>query len=275
MWRKLKQLPSLLKLSMTDFKDIQRQWGRWLRDDNSPAPEGIEARRLAVYKRLVRNNIENFLERGFPVLVKVLGESGWQQLVHQYLSYHSATSPLFSNIGAEFVEFLTSSTADLTDYPAFCAELAWYERMEVEALYADVAYADYDLELTAEEAVAKDAPLALNTSLKWASFDFPVHKISTDFQPTQPTPQATFIAVYRELVWPQSTLASEPVKFLQLTPVTLLLLEQLESHGSMPLSLVKQHMAELIPQFTAAQVAAGLDEVIPQLIARRVLLPMR
>jgi uncharacterized protein len=260
---------------MTDFKEIQRQWGRWLRDSTAAAPEGIEARRLAVYRRLVRNNIENFLERGFPVLVQVLGEDGWRKLVARYLSTHAAKSPLFSNIGAEFVEFLASSVAELNDFPPFCYELASYERMEVDALYADVDYTAFELELTVEEALAKAMPFALNSSIHWGSFNFPVHQISPDFQPSTVLPQPIFIAVYRELAWPRSKLPNEAVKFLQLTPVTLLLLEQIQQHESLTLAAVKQHMIALLPQFSAEQLSTGLDEIVPQLMLRRVLLPLR
>ena len=45
------------------FKDIQNVFTQHMRDpDNNPAPEGIEDRRIGVYRELVYNNIQNFIE---------------------------------------------------------------------------------------------------------------------------------------------------------------------------------------------------------------------
>ena len=56
-------------MSSTSLRDSQLEMARFLRDpDHQPAPQGVEPRRLAIYQRLVYNNIESFISGGFPVL---------------------------------------------------------------------------------------------------------------------------------------------------------------------------------------------------------------
>ena len=58
---------------------------RHLRDPHaSPAPAGIEERRLAVYRDLLFNNIEGLLAGNFPVVSELLGEQRWTALVRDF-----------------------------------------------------------------------------------------------------------------------------------------------------------------------------------------------
>ena len=47
-----------------NFKDVQYAFTRHMRDpESNPAPEGIEDRRIGVYRELVYNNIEGFIAK--------------------------------------------------------------------------------------------------------------------------------------------------------------------------------------------------------------------
>ncbi len=53
---------------MDPFQQQQQALTAYLRDPEScPAPQGVEPRRLAVYRDLFYKNIEGFISGGFPV----------------------------------------------------------------------------------------------------------------------------------------------------------------------------------------------------------------
>ena len=57
------------------FKDVQYQFTGYIRDpENNDKPEGIEQRRLNVYRDLFYNNIEGFISSCFPVLKSLMSE---------------------------------------------------------------------------------------------------------------------------------------------------------------------------------------------------------
>ena len=54
------------------FQDKQYAFAAHIRDpEHRPAPEGIEDRRMAIYRELFFNNIRSLLARNYPVLRKV------------------------------------------------------------------------------------------------------------------------------------------------------------------------------------------------------------
>ena len=79
-----------------DFKTTQQQFTAHLRDPSSvPEPADVESRRMAIYRRLIYNNIESFLSTACPVLKQILGKQlgiNWHVIlsvnigaVHPYL----------------------------------------------------------------------------------------------------------------------------------------------------------------------------------------------
>ena len=61
---------------MADFRQRQAAFAAHLRDpEANPAPPGIEARRMAVYRDLFFNNIAGLLAGNFPVIRRTLGQA--------------------------------------------------------------------------------------------------------------------------------------------------------------------------------------------------------
>ena len=95
-------------MSEPEFQRLQRSFAAHLRDpERHPAPSGIEERRLTVYRQLFFNNINGFLEKGFPVLHSLYDEAGWRRLVRTFFDQHACASPYFLDIPEEFVTFLS------------------------------------------------------------------------------------------------------------------------------------------------------------------------
>lgn len=171
----------------------QCEFAAHLRDpQHSPAPAGIEERRLAIYRALFYNNVEGLLSGNFPVLRRVLGDSGWHALVRAFYRDHRAHTPLFPEIGREFLRYI--ETRDDADDPPFLLELAHYEWIELALALddgdPDAAPHDPNGDLL--------AGVPLVSPLAWPlAYRFPVQRISAEFLPTAPDPQPTFLLLVR------------------------------------------------------------------------------
>ena len=86
---------------------LQREFARHLRDPQLfPPPDGLEERRLQIYRELFYNNIEGLLATNFPVIRRLLGDSRWHRLVRDFYREHTSHTPLFTEIGREFQRYL-------------------------------------------------------------------------------------------------------------------------------------------------------------------------
>ena len=56
----------------TDFRALQMAFAGHIRNPELAAPENIEDRRMAIYRRLIFNNIQSFCSNAFPVLKSLL-----------------------------------------------------------------------------------------------------------------------------------------------------------------------------------------------------------
>ena len=93
---------------------------RHVRDPQRHAPPpGVEARRLAVYRQLFLGNLESLLAGAFPVARASLGAARWQALVQAFYADPRCHTPLFTELGGEFVDYL--ETAEAADLPPWLA----------------------------------------------------------------------------------------------------------------------------------------------------------
>ncbi|PHR65337.1 putative DNA-binding domain-containing protein [Pseudidiomarina marina] len=250
---------------MSEFRRIQEQWSRWLRDPFQAEPPQGEARRLKVYQRLVHNNIESFITRGFPVLFSTFTNEQEREILQSFIAQHHSKSPLFSEIGAEFTEFLAIYEASWL--PEWSYQLALYERMELEVYHYDSACFQPPLN------VALDASSwQVNPSLQWHAFDYPVHTIQPDVTPNEPLNQPCYLAVYRVDQMQNGNLESN-VKFLQLNAVTMLFVDYLLQCSSSTLAEAADYLSSQLPQFTKEQLYQGLLATVPELYQRAMLFP--
>ncbi len=79
-----------------DFQDKQYAFAAHIRDpENTPAPPGIENRRMAIYKKLFFNNFYNLLGTFFPVIRKILSDEQWRHAIREFMKVHRAQTPYF------------------------------------------------------------------------------------------------------------------------------------------------------------------------------------
>lgn len=232
-----------------DFQTTQHVLTAHLRDPlNNPPPEDIEDRRLAIYRDLIFNNIEAFLSGGFPVLKSIIDQQEWLLLVRDFIAMHESGSPYFLEISQEFLSFLNEQQPEILTELPFALELAHYEWVE---LALDVSPETFPVDnIVSAGDLMDDYPVV--SPLVWRlSYQYPVHKIGSDYQPKAAPSEPSYLIVYRN--------RDEEVKFLESNSLTmrlLQLLEQGESSGREVLLTVAREMDHPDPDFI---VRAGLD----------------
>ena len=200
------------------FQEKQYRFAAHIRDpENVAAPDGIESRRMAIYRKLFFNNLYNLLGTFFPVMRKIHTPEQWRHFIRGFMQRHQAETPYFLQLPQEFLGYLQNefeATAD--DYP-FLLELAHYE-------YAELALSVSDEE-NATEGVDPDGDLLAGIPVKSAlsmsfAYHYAVHRISPSFLPTEPEAQPVYLALYRG--------SDDAVGFLELNAVTAALLDAIE-----------------------------------------------
>ncbi|MGY6274489.1 HvfC family RiPP maturation protein [Methylomonas sp. MgM2] len=201
----------------TDFSVIQAQFAAFIRDpDNMPVPANVDPKRMAVYRELFFNNINSMLSSNFPVLRKLYSDAEWFALAQDFYLNHRCTTPHFSEIAEEFLDYLQNERNEAGDFP-FLVELAHYEWVEMalsiareEPVFGDAAFAGDIL----RRAIAL-SPLALPLAYR-----YPVERISPDFLPQEPCEQPSYLVVYRD--------REDDVHFMRTTALTYRLLQHIE-----------------------------------------------
>lgn len=202
------------------FQRKQHAFAAHIRDPaRCPAPDGVEDRRMAIYRELFFNNLNRLLGKSFPVLRKVLGEDDWRALLRDYLVRHRAKTPYFLEIPREFSEFLRDSPPAIAARLPFLAELGHYEWAE---LAASVSTETVDLATIDRDGDLVNGVPAVTAPVRILSYRFPVHRISPDFLPAEPGAEPTWLAVYRK---PDDELA-----FLELNAITAALLRRIAAN---------------------------------------------
>ncbi|PJK14848.1 DUF2063 domain-containing protein [Lysobacteraceae bacterium NML07-0707] len=229
---------------MSTLKARQFAFAAHLRDETAAPPPGIEARRLAVYRELFFNTIENLLASNFPVIKKTLGQTAWRQKVEDFHRQYRAQTPLFTRIGCEFIDFLQQQPQD----PAapWLAELAHYEWMELKAQIDDSPVPPHDSDADLLQGIPLLAPQVWPLAYQW-----PVEKIGPAFKPTGVPAQPSLLLVYRD--------ADMQVRFSSLAPLAYRLLQLLQENRSQTGQDLLQQLANEADQannpvfFTQAQ----------------------
>ncbi|MGQ0503152.1 MAG: HvfC family RiPP maturation protein [Panacagrimonas sp.] len=202
------------------FQQVQYGFAAHLRNPEcNPAPDGIEERRLKIYRELFYNNIESCLASAFPVLRALSPDAPWHARVRDFYTRHQCRSPLFHQIAEEFLGFLQNERGPHADDPPFLAELAHYEWVELSVGLAEA-------ELTPELADPNGDPLTappVASPLAWPlAYAFPVHRICPEFQPDEAPAEPTYLVVYRT--------RQDEVKFMEINAVSARLLQLIEEN---------------------------------------------
>ena len=219
--------------------DIQSNFTAYLRDPDKRAhPSDVPLERMRVYEDLVFRNISGLLMNNFPVVAECTG-SEWNALMRGFIRDHRAQAPHFPQLPLEFLTYLESLSQDVdrdehaivARFP-FIAELAHYEWVEL-----DVQIAPLPAAVTHTGPIRMSQRLVLNPTAHVLAYGWPVHQIGPAFRPLEQPQTPTFLAVFLS--------ANAKVEFMSLTPLTALLLENIERVASS----VSDQITKLSEQF--------------------------
>ena len=181
-------------------------------------PEGIEERRMNIYRELVYNNIDDLLANFFPVMKQITAGERWRNLVRGFVANHKSRTPIFMKLAGEFVEYLQTGFTPYPDDPEFLVELAHYEWVEI-AL--NVASEEPDWPLINREGDLLSEPPYLSPLIWPLYYQYPVHRISPGHFPAAPQP--THLLVYRD--------TSDEVRFMDMNAATAHLLNAIKNNA--------------------------------------------
>ncbi len=221
---------------MVDFKQVQRQLANHLRDPkHHPPPEGLEDRRLDIYRQLFFKNISGFISRGFPVLKSLYKEDDWNTLARAFYAHHQCHSPYFMEIAKEFLLYLEKEHTPRQCDPPYLYELAHYEHVEIIVTFAeDVG----DLSMVDAKGNLMEGQPVLSPLAQWHDYQWPVHRISPDYRPVDRGSEIYRLAVCRD--------TDHKVHYMLLNAITMLLLDYLSEHPDTSgrdavIAVAKQH----------------------------------
>lgn len=211
-------------MTLPKFKQAQYAFTAHIRDPrNNAAPEGVEDRRMGIYRDLLFNNVEGFIAGCFPVIRSIYNDDDWQRMARDFFANHQSKSPYFLEIAQEFLDYLQNERAPQPEDPAGLVELAHYEWVELALSVSDESIDMNGIDPNGD--LLQGHPVLSPVALPLA-YQFPVHRMSPEFLPTESElQQATYLAVYRN--------RNDDIKFMELNPVTARLLNLLQQDHSM------------------------------------------
>ena len=218
------------------MKKLQTAFAAHIRDpENNPVPDGIEDRRMNIYRDLFFNSLQSLLAGNFPVLRAIYDDQQWTGLVRDFYAEYRCQTPLFTEVSKEFLRYLQDERKNHPEDPGFLLELAHYEWVELELSLDERELPDIVANPSGDllEGIPVLSPLA------WPlSYRYPVHLIKPDFQPQDAPSEPSHILVYRN--------RGDDVKFMKLNDVSRLLLEMMREDPNSTGRVVLQQVAAAI-----------------------------
>ncbi len=247
------------------LESLQRSFTAHIRNpEQNPAPDGVEDRRMKIYRDLFFNNMRSLLAANFPVLHALYTEDGWNRLVRDFYAGHRCHTPLFPEVAREFLRYLQDERGDREGDPPFLLELAHYEWVEM-ALELDNRCVD-DVAADPSGDLLAGSPV-LTPLVHVLSYRFPVHRISPEFRPDAPPEAPTHLLVWRN--------RADDVRFMQINDFTRLLLEGVAGAKSQSGRELLEQVAHQTGHPEPARVVASGAELMESLRERDILLGTR
>lgn len=205
------------------FQRLQYAFTAHIRDPHrNPPPAGVDERRMAVYRDLLFDNVENFLAETLPLTRSVLAADTWRALVRDFLIRHRARSPYFRDIPREFLDHLENAPGTGTEDVPFLHELAHYEWVELALAAHPDAEQPAEFDGDPLDGHPRVSPLA------WPlCYRYPVQRVAADWPdrwPREVPDEPTRLLAYRD--------RDDEVRRIELNAVSARLFGLLSEHAA-------------------------------------------
>lgn len=246
---------------MSPLEAAQRALTAALRNPQAPAPDGVPDATLALYRQLLRGNIDRALTRAFPVLRAVSDDAAWAARVDAFVAEHGIDEPQLRKLAEVFIAWLDGRSDEARQQdPPWLAELCHYE-------WVERALGDDTTPLPKAAAFAMNRP-PLVSPLAWPlSYRYAVHQIGPDAIPGEAPAQPTYLIAYRD--------RSDAVRFMEINALTLLLLRAIDSQPDVAAADLLATLADELGHADAGAVVEAGTQLLRQLLERGVLLGSR
>lgn len=247
------------------LRTLQMAFAAHIRDpDSHSAPDGIEDRRMKIYRELFFNNIRSLLAANFPVLRSLYDDEGWSALVRDFYREHRCQTPLFPEVAKEFLRYLQDVRKPREDDPGFLLELAHYEWVELALSLEERTHEDTDADPDGD--LRSGIPVL--SPLAWPlSYRYPVHRIRPDYRPTAPPGEPTHLLVYRD--------RQGEVRFMSLNGASRHLLELMQNRPDATGDALLKAMAAALGQTDSESIVEKGLQWLDELKRKDVLLGVR
>lgn len=192
-------------MKAANLRDFQSGFAKHLRDPSRAArPVGVPARPAKIYQELLFNNITGFIDTCFPVAKSLFSRTRWRALCRSFFRDWPSHTPIFSRIPEQFVNYVQAHQSALK-VPVYLPDLLHYEWLEL----------DVDTAADKPSGSADSRRLTINPSVRYARYQWPVHRIGAAYRPRKPKP--TVLLVHRD--------AGHAVRFMEINEITAQLLD--------------------------------------------------
>lgn len=172
-----------------DTRILQNQFSQAARGNTKIDINNFDEKRLKIYQELLLYNLNDVLSHTFPILLDLIPQDTWLQMLKNILKSEVVETPLFHELPLWLVNYIKRH--GISGYP-FAADLAHYEWVEI-----DVEISEHN---SSQPAVSSEKLIEqtwqLNTSSRLLSYQYEVDKIGINYQPKDP--QETYMIVYQK-----------------------------------------------------------------------------
>jgi hypothetical protein len=138
--------------------------------------EGVDENRVAHYRRLVLNNINNTLKQAYPITQEWLTKAEWEVLVQSFFKEHFSQTPKIWEMPKEFMEYVKDKKLAIQlDKPAL-NDLLLFEWFEIEVH----TMPDKEVFFEKEDGNYLKDTAVLNPHYLLHKLDYPVHIFNAD-----------------------------------------------------------------------------------------------
>ena len=151
--------------------------------------QGLE--RLLVYRRLVRSNLREALERCMPRVVARLGAT-FDEYFARFLRERGPRTHYLRDVAPEFLEFCVPLWATDARVPAYVIELADHEALELTIASMQARPKGH---VPAE--LSLEAGVEFIDACRIVHYEHAIHELVDETDPSRPRRESTWLLVYR------------------------------------------------------------------------------
>lgn len=198
---------------MSSLAEQQAAFAKLVRFPDLENSLEAEDRRLAIYRRLVFNNVFGLVSRAFKRTYALVGVEVFRGWVREFIQQGVSRTPYFSEISDEFDRWMQHQVTD-----PVVRELISYERAII-ALDVDAQdLPEFHVEFSSEDEII------VQPASRLLHFQYPVHLVKAD-EAHRPEHEPTWLFIFRN---PHNKL-----RFKQLSPAAFALMTLLREGASL------------------------------------------